>query len=98
MTIREAVLLVNSLPDDAVIYGIRGEGGWTPQSQCILVEDEDQTVIHRDGTQYRYFLEVELVREVLEGWRDISKRDQIPEEEQVRVVIYYAMHDSWPSL
>jgi len=97
MTIREAVLNADTLDKDSTVYGIFENEAWTAESVCFLIKNDEESaiIIQRDGQELHYFLEVDGIFEVIEGWLATSR--SIPsQEELVHVVIHYAQYDAWP--
>jgi len=95
--LREAILSASSFSRESIIYAFDGRDLWEPNTLCLLIEEEeDELVIERDGQQLHYFLEIPLLLEVVEGWQEIGRRNEITDDDIVRVVIYYAKNDSWP--
>ncbi len=97
MTIGEAIRDINAFGEEDILFGIPTASEWQENDECLAISEPiDVTIIERDGKTYRYFLEMETIREVIEGWENIRSR-RVSEEENIRVVIYYAMYDSWPA-
>ena len=99
MTLREAILLTSAQETDAddetVFYAVSEPELWKPETTCFPTEQGGKIVIERDGRQLYYFLEANLINEVVEAWRD-GVSEEATEDEIVRVVIYYALNDAWP--
>lgn len=97
MTLREVILSASPTSDEAMIYAAVSRDYWQPDTPCLLIyEEEDELVIEREGQALYYFLEISTLLKVVEGWQEIGRRNDITEDDIVRVVIHYAKFDSWP--
>jgi len=99
MDIQKLIANVNDLPDDAVIYAKRVEGRFHHSSEAVSIElteeeidemTEDISAKYCPG--YDYFLEVALIKELLEDIADDPEFNSV--EEKARRVIHYAEFDA----
>ena len=81
--------------DETIFYAASEPESWKPETLCFPVEQEEKLAVERDGRQLCYFLEANLINEVVEAWRE-GVNQEATEDEIVRVVIYYALNDAWP--
>ena len=92
MTLHEAIRDLDSLDGESTIYAA---APWTADSQAIVTPEPDAgglpTKVRKLGL--KYFLEVFIVREFLQGW--IHNLDAPPStQEKVGRVIQYAINDA----
>ena len=96
MELREAIRTLDELPDDGTMYVEGDPTAWSPQSDTAVgVEDvESETEQHPPEAEgRRYFLEVAIAREVLDGWA--GNLDHEPTlDEKIARVLYYARYDA----
>jgi hypothetical protein len=94
MSIRDAIDKLDILHDELTLCVEKKRGGWTPSSRAVLVialtGDDDEPPL-----PFVYFLEIDLIREVINVWRDWRKGKKPTLEEKCEAVIYYAENDAY---
>ena len=92
MKLIEAIRELASLDDDGVIYASKP---WTPSSEAVVADGPDSGAPPDEAKRLglKYFLEVFIAREVLEGW--LSNLDTKPTlEDTCARIIEYAINDA----
>lgn len=91
MTIAQRIKDLDALPDEATLFV---QEPWSALSECIVhSEDVDGPVAaleERYGMSY--FLEVDIIKELMEQYMDGSK--PLEHEEVVKNLIHYARNDA----
>lgn len=92
MTLCEAIRDLGILDEAGTIYA---EDPWGEESDAIVATepDDDQLWIEVNGKKFRYFIEVDLAREVLEDWAGSGVGDPSPQQ-RCRRLIEYAIADA----
>lgn len=96
MTLLETIRDLGSLDADHTIYAAEP---WHAGSLVIVGQESDDGKMPDEAAALglKYFLEVSITLEVIEGWE--NNIDYTPTPEQLcETVIYYATYDAWPSL
>ncbi len=94
---------IGTVSDTATVFAARIDGKFHPESQVAIVEMTDNKlkenisgVTQRKIPGKEYFLEVKIIREVLDGWIR-NHINQIPSlKTMLDAVIYYAENDAYP--
>jgi hypothetical protein len=103
MNIRDIIDNIDNLPEDATVFAQKYNGECIPESEVIILEmtdDEKQRPIKEiaklKAPGKEYFLEIFIIKEVLDGWR--ANHDGIAPsiEAALESVIYYAAFDAYP--
>ena len=96
MTLRQIINDLETFPDELTIYATRTEQ-WIPDGPAALVRESDAAKLGIEMKELRYFLEVDIAREVLKVLN--ARRDRIPptQEEKIEAVVYYASNDAYIS-
>lgn len=91
MTLLEAILGVDSLDDGSTIYAAEP---WTDHSEVVIASEPESggRPAEAQGLGLKYFLEVFVARDVLEG-RAASLGTMPTPQEQCAVLIHYAIND-----
>lgn len=92
MTLFEAVEGLDSLDDDSTIYAAEP---WTGTSHAITLSEPNERVRAQQAAKLglRYFLEVSIAREFLDGWATNFAQPPSPQEKCLRL-IKYATNDA----
>lgn len=95
MSIRDLILNVDELDDDATVYAKRINGKFEGHSEVALLElsNEDLELLTRDIAEkycpgFDYFSEAHLIKEMVEDIRVLPEYQTT--DQQVERVIYYA--------
>lgn len=103
MNIKQTVENINMLPDNTVVFAERIDGEFQPESSVVLInvgEDElncfAKNIARDKSLSNEYFLEVYLIKEMLEGWRAIHGGEIPPINIALESVIFYANNDAYP--
>ena len=101
MTLCELIENVADLPEDATLFVERIGGSFTPLSRAVpVVIPDDMTTkpIREVAAQLapglEYFLEVLIIREVLEDWAQNASANRPALQQALERVIYYAENDA----
>jgi hypothetical protein len=93
-TLRQVVARLDELDEELIIY-VEGRDNWSMSTPAVALSKmpDGDVPLERDGL--RYFLEVDLAREVVEVW--IEWRDgRVPTiEEACAAIIHYAENDAY---
>ena len=97
MNLRDVIERIESLDDNQVVYGFPGDTGWTGKTPVRLLTDSESESQDAQPMQtgLRYFLEVDLLREVLAVWSEWRDRALPTTEEALEAVIHYAISDAY---
>lgn len=96
MTLLEAIRVLDALDTSHTIYAMEP---WHADSSVIVGQEADDGTMPSEAAALglKYFLEISITLEVIEGWRD--NIEYTPTLEQIcNMVIYYATYDAWPEL
>lgn len=93
MKLLELVQQIDDFDEELTIY-IEGDS-WSGDSEVVVALEPDNGSIPPTAEGKKYFLEVDLVREVLEVWSDWRDGREPTENEMVEAVIYYARNDAY---
>ncbi|TFV92310.1 hypothetical protein E4K72_19775 [Oxalobacteraceae bacterium OM1] len=103
MTLQEIITGIAAAPDEATIFAHRTNGEFRPLSAAVLVNFSDvdrqrpvREVAAEQCPGMEYFLEVELVRELLDAWRENHNGQVPPIDQALESVIFYAENDAYP--
>jgi hypothetical protein len=103
MTLYEIIKSIESQQEEATIFAERVNGEFRPESRAVLIEmtHEElsmpvQEVALKRAPGTEYFLEIFVVKDVLEGWQEHRQKAETTPEELTAVTIYYAKNDAWP--
>lgn len=79
-----------------MVYGIPGDDGWTGDTevQLLALSESDRDPCPMQAG-LRYFLEVDLVREVLDVWMKWRAGALPTTEEALEAVIHFAVYDAY---
>jgi hypothetical protein len=93
-TLENIISRIDSFSDDMILFVVKDES-WKPSSTSLVYHFEFDEVgpFVVDGAQY--FLEVDLVNEVIEVWKDWTSAQHSPLAELVEAVIHYAEYDAY---
>ena len=101
MTIRDVIENIDDLPDAATVFAERIDGGYRAESEVMLLQMTDEELdrpvkeIAKNRTPGKeYFLEIFVIREVLEGWLSNCAGYLPSVDEAMERVIHYAEHDA----
>jgi hypothetical protein len=92
MTLLDAVERLDSLDDDSTIYATEP---WTETSHAITVTEPDGRFPSAQATRagFRYFLEVSIPRDFLDGWTtNVAQAPSL--REKCARLIKYAINDA----
>jgi hypothetical protein len=99
MTLRDIILNIDELSQEAVIYAKKVGGRFVGSSEAVLLElsDNDLELLTKDVSEkycpgFDYFLEGYMVKEMVEEIRTIPEYQTV--DQQVIRVIYYAEFDA----
>lgn len=99
MTIQDAILNIDELTGETVIYAKKINGKFESYSEALLLEisDEDLELPTKEVSEkycpgFDYFLEGDIVKEVLEDIQDLPEYQTT--DQQVKRVIHYAENDA----
>lgn len=87
LTLRDVVERIDSFDDDLTVYAAPE---WTPDSSVIVAREPDSGGVPAEAASsgMQYFLEIFIVKEVLEGLKALDL------EAKVRRLIRYAITDA----
>jgi hypothetical protein len=90
MNILDVVKNINHFSDEHTIYAVRP---WTLHSEAVVMEEPEEDLIPEQlrNTDMEYFLEIYLVREIIEDIADDKKYSTI--EAKTQRIIEYAIND-----
>jgi hypothetical protein len=106
MTLRDAVVALDLLDDHATLYVERIDGQF--QGRSLITVCPPTETVDGDGKSVpakvlearypgrKYFLEVDLIAEILEGWRNNHGGAAPSTDAALESVIYYAENDAYP--
>ena len=93
MTLREILNNIEQISDEHVIYA-RKDPEWDLDSSAVLLRLDDAVDVHSHLENLTYFLEIGIVKEVLEVWQ--QWRGRKPNElERIESILYYANNDAY---
>lgn len=87
MNLSKVILSIDKFNDDLTIYA---KEPWNTFSEAI-VEKEPEGGLPEKASGFKYFLEVFLVKEFLEDWKERKNKS---DEEIVQRIIQYAINDA----
>jgi hypothetical protein len=92
MTLAEAIRDLDSLDEESTIYAAEP---WSADSQAVVVPEPDSGSLPTEARKLglKYFLEVSITREFLEGWVG-SLEAEPTTQDMVTRVIQYAVDDA----
>jgi hypothetical protein len=92
MTLLDAILVLDSLDDGKTIYAAEP---WTDRSQVVIRSEPESGDVPAELRRLglKYFLEVFVARDFLEGWAGSLDSTPTPQERCARL-IHYALHDA----
>lgn len=99
MTVKECISKIDELNDDAVIYAKRIDGKFNSSSETVILEltEEEQdlpaaTILKDKCPGFDYFLEIFLIKEVLDGY--IQNNPSAGLSMKADRIVYYAEFDA----
>jgi hypothetical protein len=101
MNLRDAMSCLDSLPNEAILFVEPVEGAFHPESRTVVLELSDAELaspvasvaaLRAPGT--KYFLEVSVAKEVVEGWQQNHPGVPVNHPAVLERVIYYAVNDA----
>ena len=99
MTIREAILNIEHLNDEAVIYAKWFDGKFLSSSEAMVLDLTDEEVdlptneiANRYCPSFDYFLEVFLIKDLVEDLNKTVGYNSL--EQQIERIIHYAEFDA----
>ena len=103
MNLKQAIEAIDELSEEATLFAERMDGEFQPESEVVLVnigEDEPnrsvKEIAHEKAPGKEYFLEVFIIKEILEGWSDNHSGEMPSIQAALESVIYYAENDAYP--
>lgn len=103
MNLRETIENIDTLPEEATVFAERINGEYRSDSEVALVEMTDEElkrpvkeIADEKAPGKEYFLEVFIIREVLEGWQSNHQGEYPPIGPALESVIYYSENDAYP--
>lgn len=95
MKLAEILSKLDSYTDDDVVVAKGESEAWTDETEMLVKPFDPGYQIPNDVLDqgFHYFLEINVIREVLEGGGPTGNAD-LPE--QCRCVLYYAKFDAFP--
>jgi len=98
MTLFEVISRLGEYSDDDMIFAAQTNGSWLPGSYAFVVPmaEDGRTTEIIEGIESKYFLEIDLAKEILEAWLDIAGKLSLSNEEKFKVALHYAERDTWP--
>lgn len=90
MTLLDIIRNINTFSEEDTIYALEP---WIISSQAIVTHDENGKLPEK-AKEYgmSYFLEIIIIKELLEDWQSSTKQNISPEEKCDRI-IQYALND-----
>lgn len=93
-TLKEIIENINDIDDESILY-LEKDSEWTVDSKgAVLQFDLDEEPGGLKVDDLTYFLEVYLVKEAIEAWKD-EHPDETGIEDLCDAAIYYAEYDSY---
>jgi hypothetical protein len=92
LTLGQVVGGIEGFSDGGIIF-VPDDTGDVSLSSPVKILDLDSTLAGVPG--FRYFLEVELVKDVLQVWSDWRDGQSPTLDESLAAIIYYAANDSY---
>lgn len=103
MRLRQLIEEHASLPEDATLFVERLAGHFTSQSRALSVPIPEASLgrpIREVAAELApgldYFLEVSVVREVIDGWSENHQGAAPSTDQALESIIYYAENDAYP--
>jgi hypothetical protein len=96
-TLRSIIKDINSFDENLniIVYAEKKDKVWDQNSNAlVLLEDLEESKSSRKE-RFLYFLEVYLIKEVIEVWKEWSDNLNPDIEELCDAVIYYAENDAY---
>ena len=94
MNLIEILNNINNLDDELVIYAVKNPN-WEMSSPAIALPEPDINKLPSDLKEMSYFLEVDIVKEVLEVWSQWRNGQKPSNNEKFEAVVYYAENDAY---
>jgi hypothetical protein len=103
MKLREVIESIELFPEESTIFAERIGGQFLPESDAELyvLNDEESmkpikevAAVKAPGKEY--FLEIFVVKEAIDGWKDYRSGNEVSVGELTGIVIFYAENDAWP--
>ena len=103
MNLKQAIKIIDELAEEATLFAERLDGEFHPDSEVVLVKiDENELkrpvkeIAHEKAPGKEYFLEVFIIKEILEGWSGNHSGETPSITAALESVIYYAENDAYP--
>ena len=93
MTLAELIGKIDNFDDKLTIYAEKNPI-WTINSQAIICAQSEDGQIIDEPTDLRYFLEIDVAKEVIQVWSEWSGRKPTIED-KCAAIIYYAEYDAY---
>lgn len=92
MTLLNAIMTLDELPEEATIYALEP---WLPESKVVVLTEPDGGGLPQEAEDagLSYFLEVAIAREFLEDWQ-ASLSSPVTSAQQCARLIQYALNDA----
>jgi hypothetical protein len=81
--------------DDEQIVFVKSKDNWHTGSDALVLQFEDDETVRLEIGDLYYFLEVDLIKEVMEVWSQWNNNKKSSLNEICEAVIYYAVNDSY---
>lgn len=94
MTLRDVINRLESVPDGLVIFASKNDE-WNLDGPAALVNETDVSKTGTTIEELRYFLEVDVGKEVLAVWKQWRNGMEPSEKDRVEALIYYADNDAY---
>ena len=96
MTLRTLLSNLDSLDGDRTIYVAGLHDDWSPDMEAVLLQEDVESDDWQPPAGLTYFLEVDIARAVVRDWQAAGHVVYGPDD-LIRVVMYYARWDAWPT-
>ena len=103
MKLFEVIKSIGTFDDEGTIFVQKINGYYHPKSEAVVIEmtDEELEMKTSEVAKIRcpgksYFLEVFIVREILDGWASSHDGKQPNTDQACQFLIHYADHDAYP--
>jgi hypothetical protein len=103
MKLKNVIENLEFLSEDGTVFAEKINGKFRPDSEAQLVEmaeeeleREKMKIAELKSQGFEYFLEVFIIREIIEGWQ-INHDGNLPSiEAALENIIFYAENDAYP--
>lgn len=93
-TLEDIIQNITEFEDEMVLYADQNVK-WGPRSKSCVYDFEKDEQVPAIIDEIPYFLEVSLVKEVIDVWRRWTPKEQYVLKEFTEAVIFYAENDSY---